>query len=207
MRRGSLLLLVAFVAVSAEGKAPQQQRPLQQLKQQQPPPGPEQRQQQEILGKITDLYVHQFNAAMELTDEQFLKINPLLRQYLQMRYNGATISRDIDQQIERLSSQPNPPEDETQRLIEAKAQLERRTANQNSTLLDKILMEISLSPKQRLNFLNFQKTFFEEKLPKIIDMARQSTPLRPPPPDRPNQAKQPNKQRGNAPIDALRGKP
>jgi hypothetical protein len=200
MKRGAILLLfLAVIAISAEGKARQQQRLLQQLQQQQPPqPGPEQRRQQEILGKITDLYVSQVGKELELTDEQFLKINPLLRDYLRMRYNAATIARDVDQQIAQLSSQANPSEEETQRLIDQKAQLERRVANQNSGLLDKIRMEISLTAKQQLNFLNFQKVFFEEKLPRAIEMARQSTPLRPPPPDRPNQAKQPNKQRPDA---------
>jgi hypothetical protein len=206
MRRSGLVLFFLSVAATASLQpVVAQQRQLQQQGQpQQPPPPPALQQTQ---GVITDFYVSEFRNGFSLSDEQFIKLNPPLRRFMMQRFKLAIEKANVNQQIERLAATPNPPGDEVDMLLMEKSRIDRQMVNAEQALLE--MIRVDLSPQQMLKVSQFNKRFFEDQLPKLIEQAK-NNPRPQPPPDRPNQAKQQNRgnQRpANGPIDAFqRGK-
>jgi uncharacterized protein (DUF305 family) len=202
-RSGLFLLVVGALAISAEGRAQQQQR----LNQGQQPPPQQQAPPpqnsipsafQQMQGVITDFYISEFRNAFGLTDEQFIKLNPPLRRFMMQRFQLALEKANVDQQMDRMATTQNVSPEEADLLLMEKTRIERQMVNVEQRLLEMIRPD--LSPQQQIKVAQFNKKFFDEQLRKLIEKAREAPRPGQPPQDRPNQNKQQNNpRRPNAP--------
>jgi hypothetical protein len=131
---------------------------------------PETAQMQQVRQGIVDLYLSDFRREVELTEEQFLKLNPLIREFIQERFRRANQRQQLKQRQDHLLSQRNPGEADVQRLSEDQERFESETA----TLENRFVagMRSDLTARQALLVRRFNRTFFEEKLPGLIERAR-----------------------------------
>lgn len=127
-------------------------------------------QQQRIQQQITDLYVSDFRNDVQLSDDQFLKLNSGIRNFMRMQFETARRRQAFKQQIDQLMNQPNPSETDVQRLIDAKNQFDREAATSETRFLTRIGNE--LSPAQKVRVMEFNRKFMGEKLPGLIQQAR-----------------------------------
>ena len=132
---------------------------------------PEATQAQRIQEQITDLYLSDFKNEVGLTDEQFLKLNMPLRRFMRMRFQAPARRQELNQQLERLLSQPNPSEEDVQKLTEEIAQHDREVGSMDARFLANFGSE--LLPRQRLLLQQFNRKFFNEKLPGLVNQARE----------------------------------
>ena len=130
---------------------------------------PEPRQAQQLQQQITDLYLSDFKNEVELTDEQFLKLNNPLREFMRRRFQAPQQRQALNQRLQQLLSQPNPSETDVQQLTDEIAQHDRETGTLEARFLARMGNE--LSPRQRLLFTQFNQKFFSEKLPGLISQA------------------------------------
>src|SRR5262245_5751440 len=158
-------------------------------------------QTQQLQQRITDLYLSDFRNEVQLSDEQFLKLNGGIRNFMQNQFQAARRRQALKQQLDQLMSQPNPSETDVQRLIEARNQFERESATMETRFLNR--MGAELSPGQQLRVMEFNRRFMNEKLPDLVQRARERAinPARnrqqqAPPVVRPN-ANRPNANRPN----------
>jgi len=132
---------------------------------------PEQKQAQQIQQRIAELYVSDFRNEVQLTDDQFLKLGPNIRQFIMNRFKNAERRRDLTQQREQLLGQPNPSDADVQKLNEDTAQFERQSAMAEANFLGRIRSE--LTPRQQLLIPQFNRKFFDERLPDLLRRARE----------------------------------
>ena len=170
-----------------------------QEKQAAPRPAAQANRAQQIQNRIADLYLSDFRNALELTDEQFLKLGPIARRFIQMRFQAANQRERINQRLDQLLSQPDPSDEDVRQLSDEKERFERNAGNLEGRLVANVRADLTARQIARIYDLN--RKFFEEKLPRLLEQARsQINPqARPSIPARPNQGS-----RGIG--DALRGR-
>jgi hypothetical protein len=132
---------------------------------------PEAAQAQQIQEQIIDLYLSDFKNEVELTDEQFLKLNMPLRRFMRMRFQAPQRRQELNQRLDQLLSQPNPSEADVQNLTEEIAKHDREVGTMDARFLANFGSE--LLPRQRLLLQQFNRKFFNEKLPGLISQARE----------------------------------
>ena len=214
MKRSGLLVIFAAVlalCVFTEETAaePQGQRANARGGQQAAQPGqnpqqtPQARMQNQMRVIISNFYSTKFREALELTDEQFIKMSFFIQSFIDMRFNAAMRRDAINRQLEQLQSQPNPSLEAVEELVAAKVVLDNNFGNMQNQFFQKIRPD--LKPGQILKFLSFNTKFFEEDLPKLIEQARQNAPQgrQEQAPVRPNQQNQ-RQNDPNRPANALR---
>jgi hypothetical protein len=130
----------------------------------------EPRQAQQIQNQITDLYIANFKSEVQLTDEQFIRLNPGIRNFMRMQFENARRRQAFKQQLSQLMDQPNPSESDVTKLIDAKNQFEREAVTKETRFLTRINSE--LSPRQQVRVMEFNRRFMDEKLPGLIQQAR-----------------------------------
>ena len=134
MKRVGLILILmgvlALPALSAEVEPRPQQQPQR--------PNVQAQQQNQIQQLVADIYVGDFRQALDLNEDQFLKVNMLIRRFITMKFSMAARSLAIAQQLDRLSSLPNPSEEEVQALVMEKTTVDKNMGNMESMLLAKI---------------------------------------------------------------------
>jgi len=208
MKRLGIILMTALLTIPAMAgigvAGPRQQRQLQRQEAKAQQLTPEQ-QQNRVQQLIADVYVNRFQNGVGLSDEQFLKVGTFIRQFIQMRFRIANQRNTLNQRRTQLLEQPDPSETEVRQLSDDTAQFERTVGNMESVFLSKIQAE--LTPRQILMVPTFNKRFFEEDLPKLIETARAEFAARgQAPPVRPNaNAARNTKSNAQAPADAFRG--
>jgi hypothetical protein len=132
---------------------------------------PEAAQAQQLRQQITDLYLSDFKNEVELTDDQFLKLNMPLRQFMRTRFQAPADRQALNQRLDQLLSQPNPSEADVQKLTEEIAKHDREVGTVDARFLARFGSE--LSPRQQLLLQQFNRRFFNEKLPGLISQARE----------------------------------
>jgi hypothetical protein len=132
---------------------------------------PEPKQAQRLQQQITDLYISDFKNEVGLTDEQFLKLNNPLREFMRRRFMAPRQRQDLNQRLQRLLSQPNPSDSDVQQLTNEIAEHDREIGTLEARFLARMGSE--LTPRQRLLFTQFNQKFFNEKLPGLISQARE----------------------------------
>ena len=212
MKRVLIAAIASFLTVSAYGQVntsietPEQQQA-----------GPEGAQAQQIQQRITELYIADFKSEVQLSDDQFLSLMPGIRNFMKMQFENARRRQAFNQQLSQLMEQPNPSESEVTQLIEARNQFERESATLETRFLTRIGAQ--LSPRQQVRVMEFNRRFMNQKLPGLIQQARDRSannpaarnrnPQQPPAAvARPN-ANRPNANRPNGqarPGTALRGR-
>jgi hypothetical protein len=208
MKRFGLLFtlagLFALPALAEKTAAEPQQavRPNVRAAQQQqsvPPqrPNAQQQLQNQIRVTISDYYKRKFQEAVELSDEQFIKMSFFIQSFIDMRFNAAMRRDAINQRLEQLQGQPNPSESDVEELILQKTIVDNNFGNMENQFLNKIRPD--LKPGQAVRVLTFNRKFFDEDLPGLIEQVRATTQqrLQEPPNQRLNNP--------NRPGNALRG--
>jgi len=168
IRLASIVAVLGLSAVTALAVPPQQQQ-----QQQLPLRTPEQLQQNQIQDLVGTFYVSEVRTAVELTDDQFLKLGPLMKRFVTMRFNVAARREALSRRIDQLSAQSNLSEDDLSQLLTEKTQVDRNWGNMEVNLLEKLRPD--LNTRQVTLFLRFNKRFFEERLPELIEKARAAT--------------------------------
>jgi hypothetical protein len=130
-----------------------------------------QNQLQQIQQSLADLYLSDFRSQIELNEDQFLSVAPIIRQFMQMRFRAANRRENLNQRLNRLLSQSNPSETQVQQLIDEKAQLESQSAGMEVWFVNTI--RPYLTTRQVPRVLDFNRTFFNERLPDLIGRARE----------------------------------
>src|SRR5262245_12348173 len=130
-----------------------------------------QNQLQQIQQSLADLYLSDFRSQIELNEDQFLNAAPIIRQFIQMRFRAANRRENLNQRLNRLLSQSNPSEAQVQQLIDEKAQLESQSAGMEVWFVN--TLRPHLTTRQVPRVLDFNRTFFNERLPDLINRARE----------------------------------
>lgn len=168
MRRAFIAaVLTGFLRVSAFAQVDPAEPP----PSERPNARPEAAQAQRIQEQITDLYISDFKNEVGLTDEQFLNLNMPLRRFMRMRFQAPARRQELNRQLEQLLSQPNPSETDVQKLTEDIAKHDRDVGTMEARFLANFGSE--LLPRQRLLLQQFNRRFFNEKLPGLINQARE----------------------------------
>jgi hypothetical protein len=170
-----LVLTVIFCALTVPAFAQAEETPLAPADNRNAPP--ELRPAQQLQQQITDLYVSDFKSAVELTDEQFLKLNNPLREFMKRRFQAPQQRQNLNLRLQQLLSQPNPSEKDVQDLTNEIAQHDREIGTLEARFLARMGNE--LTPRQRLLFTQFNQKFFNEKLPGLIIQARERIAAQP----------------------------
>ena len=132
---------------------------------------PAQRVQQQII----DLYLSDFRTDVGLSEEQFLKVSPVLRQFVRNRFQAARSRADLDQQLTRLLSQPNSSEADIQRLTADRAKVETEAATMEARLVNRLRPD--LTARQAALVFQFN-TRFNERLRGVVDQVRANAAAR-----------------------------
>jgi hypothetical protein len=143
---------------------------------------------------IMDFYLSSFRSTVGLNEDQFLKVRPDVRQFIQNRFRVATQRSQLNQRLTELLSQANPSESEVQQLQEDLAQLELTAGRAQNNLINRV--RPVLTARQVLMVLDYNKSFFEEQLPRLLERAREENAAR-------GQAPQqtgPNNNKNKAPV-------
>jgi hypothetical protein len=149
--------------------------------------------------RITSLYLSDFRNSVELTEEQFIQLEPVIRQFIQMRFERANQRELLKQRQEFLLNQTEPSDGDVKQLAEDQANFERQTANQESRFIERLRSAAELSPRQALLVPRFNRAFFDERLPQIIERAREAAAAPRGQPQRPAAARG-NANRGREPA-------
>lgn len=158
------------IAAFAQDAVQEGEQPDQAVEQTQAQPTPQGQLQQQIQGRIADLYLSSFREEVELTDEQVLKLSPDIRQFIQGSFRLANRRRVLNERQAQLLSQPNPSRTDVQMLNEQRARMETEAATLESRFLRR--HEADLSERQMLLVSVFNRKFFNERLPRLLDQAR-----------------------------------
>jgi hypothetical protein len=167
-------------------------------------PNAQQQIQNQIRVTISDYYKKKFQEAVELSDEQTIKMSFFIQSFIDMRFNAAMRRDAINQRLEQLQAQPNPSESDVEELILQKTLVDNNFGNMENQFLNKIRPD--LKPGQAVRVLTFNRKFFDEDLPGLIEQVRSTTQQRLQEPQvRQNQNNQNQRQNNpNRPGNALR---
>jgi len=131
--------------------------------------GLEQTQAQQVQRRVTDLYLSNFRNQVGLSEEQFLKVSPVLTQFVRNRFRTARERAALDQQLNRLLSQPNSSETDIQKLTEDRAKLETEAATMETRFVNRLRPD--LTARQAALIFQFN-TRFNERLRDVVDQVR-----------------------------------
>jgi hypothetical protein len=159
-RLGMIIAITSVFAVSAFGQGPRAlnggdvvaDRPLPQLQK-----------------GIIELYLANFRNEVGLSDDQFLRVSPLVTRFVNARFQNANQRRMLEERQTELLSQPNPAEADIQKLNEDLARLEE------GGVIDKRLiknLQPELTPRQSLLASEFHRQFITERLPMLLERLR-----------------------------------
>ena len=165
------------------------------------------RPQAQLQKSIADLYLANFKDEVGLSDEQFLKVRPLVLRFIQMRFQAANQKRILEERQDQLLSQPNPSEAEIQKLNEELTKLDEAATLDGRFMRN---LQPELSERQRLLAFAFHRKFINEKLPMMLERLRAANAA-PQKQQRPAAAGRANQNRKETaqptrPANTLRGK-
>jgi hypothetical protein len=162
---------------------------------------------------VAQLYLSLIRNDVELTDEQFLRAAPVIQQFIRQKFANASQKNALDERQKQLLSQPNASEADFQKLNEEATRLNGETSTWEGRMARRLQNamgnpQLQLSERQLAALSSFNKWFFTEKLPTVVEQARVNAggvkrqQQRPAAAGRPNQ----NRKDQTQPGDTLRGK-
>lgn len=160
--------------------------------------GAQQNQNNRAQQLIIDVYLQNFRKEIDLSEDQWLKVGVPIRNFIQTRFRVANQRVQLHQRLADLLTQANPSETEVRQLKDDLAQLEQTASRAQNNLLNRLGADLSpkLSPLQELKVMDFNKTFFEEQLPRLLERVREEAAARG---QAPQQAR-PNANKNKAPA-------
>jgi len=167
---------------------------------------PVQQKQGPLQQSIIALYLSDLRGEVGLTDEQFISVEPIVRQFIRQRFSIANQRQMLDARKEQLLNQPNPSPADLQTLNDELAKLDNNHGTWKSRFMQ--MLRPQLTEYQRTRTRDFNDRFIDEKLPALVDNFRAQNPARGvqerPAAVRANQNRKGAAQPGS-PVDTLRG--
>ena len=161
------------------------------------------RPQAQLQNGIADLYLASFRERVGLSDEQFLRVRPMVRRFIQNRFQVANQRRILEERQAQLLSQSNASEAEIQKLNDDLSSLDEAAAIDGRFMRN---LQRELSPRQALLAREFHRQFISERLPLMLERLRAAQADPNGKGERPGRANQQNrKDQGQRPANTLRG--
>ena len=162
------------------------------------------RSQAQLQNTITDLYLANFKERVGLSDDQFLRVRPMVRRFIQNRFQVANQRRILEERQAQLLNQSNASEAEIQKLNDDLSSLDEAGAIDGRFMKN---LQRELSPRQGALAREFHKEFINERLPLMLERLRAAQAD----PNRGERAaaranQQNRKDQGQSPGTTLRGK-
>jgi hypothetical protein len=164
--------------------------------------------QGQLRRSVTTLYIFSLKDEVGLTDEQFMKALPTIQNFIRMRFENANTKKTLDERQNQLLRQPDASEADIQKLNEEVTKLEGETGTWEGRMVRKLQAELGdrqLSDRQILALRSYNRKFFNERLPTLLEQMRAGNT--PPRGQRPGSARgnpPPNNQ-ATRPANTLRG--
>jgi hypothetical protein len=147
-----------------------------------------------------------------LSDEQFLKAGPVIQQFIQMRFRNANQRRALGERQDRLLSEPNAAQTDIKQLNDELTALDGQTATWDGRFMRRLQTELvgrELSERQMLMLRDFNRRFFNEKLPTLVEQIRSENVIKGQGQQRPGAARANQNRKDqvqpNEPANTLRG--
>ncbi|HET9216621.1 MAG TPA: hypothetical protein VFR18_06555 [Terriglobia bacterium] len=121
------------------------------------------------------LYLADMKNELGLTDEQFLKAGPVIQQFIQMRFRNANQRKALGERQDRLLNEPNASQDDIKQLNNELTALDGQTESWDARFRRRLQAELvgrELSERQILMLRDFNRRFFNEKLPLLVEQIR-----------------------------------
>jgi hypothetical protein len=139
------------------------------------------KQQGQLQRSITNFYFVNLKNEVELTDDQIVKAQGIIANFIRMRFQNATQRTALDGRQKELLSRPDASQADFQKLNEEVAKLASDNGTWETRLVNRLqtaLGDQQLSDRQITALRNYNRTFFEERLPMLVDRARGNLPPR-----------------------------
>jgi len=167
--------------------------------------------QAQLQKSVTQLYFSGLQNKLGLTDGQFLRSRQAIQNFIGMRFRNANQRKNLDERQEQILKQLNASEADIQKLNEDESKLAGEIATWETRLIRKLQNDLGadqqLSERQILALRTYNKEFFTERLPNLLEQVRAGNlPLKGQ--QRPPVARGNQNQRGQAaaPANTLRGR-
>jgi hypothetical protein len=131
--------------------------------------------QAQLQRSVIMLYLSDLRNEVGLTEDQFLKAEPVIREFIQRRFRNANQRNNLEKRQGQLLNQPDASPAELQKLNEDFIQLDRQAGNWDTQFVNRLQGELSnreLSLRQIVLLRDFNKRFFNEKLPTLVERIR-----------------------------------
>jgi len=163
------------------------------------------RSQAQLQNTIADLYLANFKERVGLSDDQFLRVRPMVRRFIQNRFQVANQRRILEERQAQLLNQSNASEAEIQKLNDDLTSLDEAGAIDGRFMKN---LQRELSPRQGALAREFHKQFINERLPLMLERLRaaQADPNRKGERAAARANQQNRKDQAQRPADTLRGK-
>ena len=173
--------------------------------------GPENVQQQKqaqapLQQSIIALYLSDFRREVELTEDQFINVVPIVRNFIQQRFRIANERQSLDDRKSKLLSQPNPSPTELQELNN----LLTKQGSASGSWKTRFMLQLQphLTDLQRVRAYDFDDRFMSEKLPALVEKFRADNAAARGAQSKPAMRANPNRGetlKPGSPVDTLRG--
>ena len=131
--------------------------------------------QVQLQRSVVQLYLADMKNELGLSDEQFLKAGPVIQQFIQMRFRNANQRKALGERQDRLLSEPNAAQTDIKQLNDELTELDGQTASWDGRFMRRLQTELvgrELSDRQMLMLRDFNRRFFNEKLPTLVEQIR-----------------------------------
>jgi hypothetical protein len=164
--------------------------------------------QAQLQRSVTQFYFFRLQSEVGLTDDQFLKSRQIIQNFIGMRFRIANTRKTLDERQAQLLSQPNASDADIQRLNEDASRLDADIATWEGRLFQRLQAELGaesqLSERQIAALRSYNRRFFNERLPGLVEQMRAGAPPRGQ--QRPAaRGNQPSKNQSTLPANTLRG--
>jgi hypothetical protein len=138
--------------------------------------------QVQLQRSVTQLYIFRLQSEVGLSDEQFVRSRQIIQNFIGMRFRMANTKKTLEERQVQLLSQPNASDADIKKLNEDVSRLDAETGTWEGRLVQRLQTELGgdyqLSDRQILALRTYNKRFFNERLPNLVEQMRAGAPPR-----------------------------
>jgi hypothetical protein len=141
----------------------------------------EQESQTQLQSSVIQLYVFNLKNEVGLTEEQFIKARPVFQRFIRMRFQNATQRKTLDERQMALLSRPDASEADLQKLNQEVTKLDGQTGTWEGRMIQGLQSELAdrqLSERQIAALRTYNRRFFTERLPGVLEQMRANPPAK-----------------------------
>jgi hypothetical protein len=139
----------------------------------------EQEPQTQLQSSVIQLYIFNLKNEVGLTEEQFIKARPVIQRFIRMRFQNATQRKTLDERQMALLGRPDASEADLQKLNAEVAKLDGQTGSWEGRMIQNLQAELAdrlLSERQIAALRTYNRKFFTERLPGVLEQMRANPP-------------------------------